>query len=270
MSIALSRSTARTSAQSGGVDIVGFPQLLLTRQCGDPDALFIPLLEAAREALVIAKGFTSQAGSESSMTASKMAGMHIATSFLQDTRFTFAPKNSPTQSHYLLDLDAETIRVRTWLFATGGKRTSSFLVTIDGNFQIGPFTARTAGDDSVIAEFDEQRLRQPEFFSTVLPEECIRFQMNADHFKRFGSLPVAHEASGIRITLAADGDAIPVLVRRVGSSSTYEVVDERTSTRAAMLPHDATVQLEKLLETLANIFDKLSEARAESKKPAIV
>ena len=256
MSYALSRSKTGASAQSGGVDIAGFPQLLLTRQCGDPDALFIPLLEAAREALAIAKGFTSQGGSESSMTASKMAGMHIATSFLQDSRFTFAPKNSQTQSHYLLDLDAETIRVRTWLFATGGKRTSSFMVTIDGNFQTGPFTARTAGDDTVIAEFDEQRLRQPEFFSTILPEECLRFQMGADHFKRFGSLPVAHEPSGIRITLAGEGSSIPILLRKVGASNTYEVVDERTSARAAMLPHDATVQLGKLLETLAKIFDK--------------
>ena len=256
MSIALSKSKTRVSTQSGGVDIVGFPQLLLTRQFGDPDALFIPLLEAAREALAMAKGFTSQSDSASSMTAGKMAGMHIATSFLQDASFTFAPKNSQTQSHYLLDLDAETILVRTWLFATGGKRTSSFMVTIDGNIQTGPFAARAAGDDTVIAEFDEQRLRQPEFFSTILPDECLRFQMGADHFKRFGALPVAHEPSGIRITLAGEAGPIPVLLRKVDSANTYEVVDERTATRTSMLPHDATVQLGKVLEALAKIFDK--------------
>src|SRR5277367_4512090 len=146
------------------------------------------------------------------MTASKMAAMHVATSFLQNPSFTFASKNSQTQSQYFLDLESETIRVRTWLFATGGRRTSSFLVSIDGNFQTGPFTARTAADDMVIAEFDEQRLRQPDFFSTILPDECLRFQMGADHFKRFGSLPVAHEPSGIRITLAGSDGAIPILL----------------------------------------------------------
>jgi hypothetical protein len=80
--------------------------------------------------------------------------------------------------------------------------------------------------------------------------------MGADHFKRFGSLPVTHEASGIRITLPGKSGSIPVLLRKVASSNTYEVVDERTSARAAMLPHDATVQLGKLLEALAKIFDK--------------
>lgn len=252
MPITLSKSKTGTSTQSGGVDIVGFPQLLLTREFGDPEALFIPLLEAAREAVAISKNFATQGGPQ----ASKMAAMHVATSFLHDPSFTFASKNSQTQSLYLLDLDSETIHVRTWLFVSGGKRTSSFLVSIAGNFQTGPFTARTVAEDKVIVEFDEQRLRQPDFFSTILPEECLRFQMGVDHFKRFGTLPIAHEPSGMRITLLGDAGAIPVLLRRVESSNTYEVVDERTSARAAMLPHDATVHLGKLLETLQKIFNK--------------
>jgi hypothetical protein len=35
---------------SAGIEIVGFPQMLYTRTFGDPDTLFVPLLEAARDA----------------------------------------------------------------------------------------------------------------------------------------------------------------------------------------------------------------------------
>jgi hypothetical protein len=39
-----------TGGGSAGIEIVGFPQKLYTRTFGDPDTLFVPLLEAAREA----------------------------------------------------------------------------------------------------------------------------------------------------------------------------------------------------------------------------
>jgi hypothetical protein len=44
---------ARRSEKGGGgaagVEIAGFPQILFTRTFGDPDMLFVPLLDAARE-----------------------------------------------------------------------------------------------------------------------------------------------------------------------------------------------------------------------------
>ncbi len=46
MPIDLSPSKARATAVTGGVAIVSFPQLLMTREFGDPDTLFMPLLKA--------------------------------------------------------------------------------------------------------------------------------------------------------------------------------------------------------------------------------
>jgi hypothetical protein len=44
------RSDQNASGGSAGIEIVGFPQKLYTRTLGDPDTLFVPLLEAARDA----------------------------------------------------------------------------------------------------------------------------------------------------------------------------------------------------------------------------
>src|ERR1700730_14348298 len=44
------RSDQKGTGASAGIEIVGFPQKLYTRTFGDPDTLFVPLLEAARDA----------------------------------------------------------------------------------------------------------------------------------------------------------------------------------------------------------------------------
>jgi hypothetical protein len=73
---------------------------------------------------------------------------------MKDSNFTLVSKNSQTQNDYLIDLDAKTIHLRTWLFATINKRTSTFRVRISGNLETGVFTVRGT-DDAVMAEFDE-------------------------------------------------------------------------------------------------------------------
>lgn len=185
-----------------------------------------------------------------------MSAIYLATSFMKDNHFTLAPLGCQPQTRYVLDLDAESIHVRTWLYATVGKRTSTFLVTVAGNLKTGMYVVRTGKEDSVVAEFDEKRLRTPGFFSTVLPEECLQLQMSMDHFKRFGNLPVAETEDGVRISVPTAGSKIPILLRKKEGPNTWEVLDGRTSNRIIALPPEAAVHLDLLLKALPKLLEK--------------
>ena len=256
MQIELSTSRTRAQAVTGGVDIVGFPQLLLTREFGDPDTLLVPLLKSAREALEASKSLvaTGQGATQANM----MAAIHLATALLKDSNFTLGSKGSQTQNDYLVDLDAKTIHLRTWLFATINKRTSTFRVNISGNLETGMFTVRGGSDDGVLAEFDEARLTQTEFFSNGLSEECLRLQMSKDHFKRFGDMPTAQTQVGVRVNLAAGNGTRPLFLKKKEQSENWEVIDEQTSENLGMLNADAAGHLELLLKALAKSVQKTS------------
>ncbi|MGA2095465.1 MAG: hypothetical protein ABSH39_04140 [Candidatus Acidiferrum sp.] len=254
MSIELFKSKSRTSAVSGGIEVVGFPQLLFTREFGDPDTLLIPLLDAAHEALESTRSLPP--GNSGNGQGGMMSAIYLATSFMKDNHFTLAPLGCQPQTRYVLDLDAESIHVRTWLYATVGKRTSTFLVTVAGNLKTGMYVVRTGKEDSVVAEFDEKRLRTPGFFSTVLPEECLQLQMSMDHFKRFGNLPVAETEDGVRISVPTAGSKIPILLRKKEGPNTWEVLDGRTSNRIIALPPEAAVHLDLLLKALPKLLEK--------------
>ena len=76
------RSDQNASGGSAGIEIVGFPQKLYTRTFGDPDTLFVPLLEAARDAnkmLVRLVGPGEERGN-----AVTLSGTQLASSLLRD------------------------------------------------------------------------------------------------------------------------------------------------------------------------------------------
>jgi hypothetical protein len=66
---------------SAGIEIVGFPQMLYTRTFGDPDTLFVPLLEAARDANKMLTRLTGL--SEERANAVTLSGMQLASSLLR-------------------------------------------------------------------------------------------------------------------------------------------------------------------------------------------
>jgi len=75
------RSDQNASGGSAGIEIVGFPQKLYTRTFGDPDTLFVPLLEAARDAnkmLVRLVGLGEERGN-----AVTLSGTQLASSLLR-------------------------------------------------------------------------------------------------------------------------------------------------------------------------------------------
>lgn len=75
------RSDQNAAGGSAGIEIVGFPQKLYTRTFGDPDTLFVPLLEAARDAntmLTRLIGLGEERGN-----AVTLSGMQVASSLLR-------------------------------------------------------------------------------------------------------------------------------------------------------------------------------------------
>jgi hypothetical protein len=254
MPLNLPESSGRSLAAAGGVEISGFPQLLLTRECGNPDTLFCPLLGSAREALKTCQATVAKPQDKSQVA--QMAAIYLATALLKDVHFTLASKGSQSQNHYVIDFEAETMYLRTWLYATVGTRTSSFLVIIAGNIQTGLFAVRNSSEDGTMVEFDEKRMQQPQFFSSVLSQEYLSAQVSKDHFKRFGNLPMAQAGTGVRMSLALARGTLPILLRKKEASEEWEVIDERTSEHLAVLPRHVSVHLEQLLEALPKVLAK--------------
>jgi hypothetical protein len=253
MPIEISAARTRTQAVTGGVDITGFPQLLLTREFGDPDTLLVPLLKSAREALDACKNLIASGQNESQ--ANMMGAIHLATALMKDSNFTLGSKHSQTQNDYLIDLDAKTIQLRTWLFATINKRTSAFRVRISGNLETGVFTVRGT-DDAVMAEFDEARMTQSGFFANGLSEECLRLQMSKDYFKRFGDMPTSRAEVGVRVNLPNGTGWMPVLLKKKEQTETWEMIDEQTSENRGELAKEASAHLDQLLKLLTKTLQK--------------
>ena len=78
------KTTGRSDNAAGGsagIEIVGFPQMLYTRTFGDPDTLFVPSLEAARDANKMLARLTGLG--EERANAVTLSGMQLATSLLR-------------------------------------------------------------------------------------------------------------------------------------------------------------------------------------------
>jgi hypothetical protein len=73
--------TDKATGGSAGIEIVGFPQMLYTRTFGDPDTLFVPLLEAARDANKMLTRLTGLG--EERANAVTLSGMQLASSLLR-------------------------------------------------------------------------------------------------------------------------------------------------------------------------------------------
>src|SRR5271168_1584884 len=116
----------RTAGGAGGIEIIGFPQVLFTRTFGDPDMLFAPLLDATREASTMIDRLSTQG--EKRENAVTLGGMHLASSLLKDSSFSLVVKGLTHDNMYTVDLSNGTIRVHTRLYAVVGRRASFFKV----------------------------------------------------------------------------------------------------------------------------------------------
>ena len=82
---------------------MGFPQMLYTRTFGDPDTLFVPLLEAARDANKMLARLTGLG--EERANAVTLSGMQLASSLLRDNSFSLVAIGLAHENAYTVDLN---------------------------------------------------------------------------------------------------------------------------------------------------------------------
>ena len=251
VSDATTRSKTGTAGDTAGVDIVGFPQLLYVRTFGDPDTLFMPLLEATREAYGIVERLAGLG--EDRANAAKLSGMQLASSLLQSTTFSLAARGLAQEHVYTIDLNAGTVCVSTRLYSVVSRRTSFFRVEISGKISGGQFVVRNPSLDLVIMQFEEERLKQPAFFSSWLAQECLRAQVDQERFKRMDETIGADAAGEVRLVVTVAGSKIPIALRQKEVGGGWDIIDGRLQEWVGVL----SPEMEKQLGTVTNFIKEL-------------
>jgi hypothetical protein len=211
------------AASVGTVGIVGWPQVLHTRTFGGLDVLFVPLLDIARAMLTFITRM--RAAGETRSQAVSMGGIRLATEILKDPSFTLATRGAEEENKYIIDLDKGTLSVGARLYAVVRHRTSLFRVVIDGNIADGPYVVRNTADNSTIVQVDESQMRQTGYFSTFLPEQCLRKHLARETSSLMEEGKVAE--GEVRITFPISGEVVPFILRRKVVGGEWDIVDGR-------------------------------------------
>jgi hypothetical protein len=240
-------------AAAGGVDIGGFPQILLTRTLGDPDTLFIPLLDAARESHKMIGRLTSRG--ENRANAVVLCGMHLAQYLLQDSSFSLVARGASLENAYFVDFESDALRVNTRLYATVSHRTSYFKVEIEGKISGGPVVVRGLMNNAVLMQVEEERVRQPNFLSTTLPQECLRAQMERERFGRVEE-EGPQASNEIRLMTAINGISVPVVLRQKKGGEQWDIIDGRVQEWAGTLPLEIEQSLGQVILFIHQLLNK--------------
>lgn len=246
----------KQAAAAAGLEIVGFPQFLYTRAFGDPDLLFVPLLELAREA--VSFGERSIALGESREQAIMMSGIRLATSLLADSSFSLSARVLTEDNQYIVDVQNETFSLNTRLYATRSRRTSMFGVEVAGKIRQGPYIVRGTGNDSVMVQIQigDQQLRQPKFFSTLLAEEFLRVKMEQEQAGAYRNIDRAQENADICLTVRVGNRNMPIILRKKEATGNWDVLDRQMCKSIGILSPQTTVHLRELLLALSELIEK--------------
>ena len=233
------------------MEIVGFPQILYIRTCGDPDILFIPLLDAARDAGAMVDRLATQG--ENRTNAAMLSGMHLASTLLKDTSFSLGAKGLSHETAYTVDLDKGTMHMHAQLYSVVSRRTSFFKVELAGKISGGPFVVRNPVQGTVIMQVEEDRLRQPNFFSSSLAQECLRVQMEQERFGHLDETLSPDVHGEIRMSVAVSGNKVPVILRQKEQNGSWDIVDGRRQEWVGTL----TPELEGHLKSVTTFIQEL-------------
>jgi hypothetical protein len=237
------------AASVGTVEIVGWPQVLHTRTFGGLDVLFVPLLDIAREMLTFVGRMT--AAGETRAQSVAMGGIRMATEMLKDPSFTLATRTMDEENKYVIDLDKGTLSAGARLYAVVRHRTSMFKVVIEGKIVEGPYVVRNVVDGSAIVRVDELQMRQSGYFSTFLPEECLRAHLARETASLIDERTAAD--GEVRITVSVNGENVPFILKRKDAGGTWDIVDGRMNQWIGVLPSIAHGHLNQLMQGLALI-----------------
>lgn len=239
---------------AAGVEIAGFPQILFTRTFGDPDMLFVPLLDAAREAYNMIDRLVSRG--EKRDSAVMLSGMQLASSLLRDSSFSLVARGLAHENSYLVDLDNDALLVKTRLFAIVSRRTSFFKVEIAGRLSEGMYVVRNAAQSTVIVQVEEERLRQPNFFSTALAQECLRTQIEQERFGQIDDSTQAQAHQEIRMMVHVTGNKIPVILRQKEKGGSWDIVDGRKQEWVGSVGPELESSLNNVIQSIQGLFEE--------------
>jgi len=245
----LNRGRTEAVASVGTVEIAGLPQALHTRTFGGLDVLFVPLLETAR-AMITFIDRMSAAG-ETRQQAVSMARIRLASEMLQDPSFTLATRDLEEDNVYTIDLENGTLSVNARLYAVVRHRTSLFKIKIDGNIAEGPYIVQNAATGSVVMQVDESQMRQPGYFTTFLPGECLRA-----HIEKEATSTLEKSETGlgeVRIMVPVNGKSVPFLLRQKEGGAGWDIIDASNNQWLGVLPQVALGHLTQLMEGLGRI-----------------
>jgi hypothetical protein len=250
---ATSRTEKSATGGIAGVEIVGFPQILHTRTSGDPDSLFVPLLDAAREGCAMIERLTSQG--ENRANAVMLTGMHLATSLLKDQNFSLVARGTTHETSYRVDFAAGILHANTRLYAVVSRRTSFFKVEIAGNISGGPFVVRNPVQGIVIMQVEEEKLRQPNFFSSWLAQECLRAQMEQERFGRIDETLSSETNGELRLVLTVAGAKVPITLRQKDEGGAWDIIDGKRREWVGTLSADVQEHLKCVTTSIQRLFE---------------
>jgi len=99
---------------------------------------------------------------------------------------------------------------------------------------------------------EEEKLRQPHFFTSGLPNECVRALMDQE---RFGSINDGSAVSGdLRMVIETAVRKIPVVLRARENEPGWDVLDGRQQQRVASLSPEMTAHLTALQGFARGLF----------------
>ena len=244
--------TRAATAAPAGVEIIGFPQVLHTRSYGDPDTLFVPLLDSAREAQRMVERLAGHG--EDKATAVRLSAMQLASTLLRDSGFSLVARGVSQDNMYTVDLDSGTFLVRTRLYAVVSRRMSFFRVEIAGKIADSVFVVRNPVLGSVIAQIEGEQLRRPNFFSSSLAQDCLRAQMEQERFGRFEETAGSEVHREVRLLLSVDGTKIPVSLRQKEDGGRWDIVDGRRQEWVGTLSSEAERSLSEVVRFVQELF----------------
>ncbi len=250
---ATSRGPKTAAGGPAGIEIVGFPQILYTRTMGDPDTLFIPLLDACREASQLIERLCTR--QEDRENATMLSRTHLASVLLRDSAFSLLAKLQSEENFYRVDLGAGTLHLQTRLYAVVSKRAALFRVEVAGKISEGPYAVRNTSKGSVMIQAEESQLRKPNSFSSWLAPECLRVQIEQEQQHRTGQPgPSAPSNGEIQLMIPVSNLEIPVTLRRKADGTAWDIIDGRKGEWVGSLSNEAEASLSEVIRALQDLF----------------
>ena len=242
-----------SSVSAGVIEIGTIPRMFYTPAFGAPDLIFHSLLTDAREAFAMAATPIQQQEKPP-----KDIGFHAATylagTLLRDENFIPARVQSTSGHSYTLDFLADTIQLRTEIYAVQQRSSALFSVKIEGHIKGNAFVVRHVVTDRVLVQVSEEEIQKPNFFSDELPFLCYQVQQDPGLGASVGTAALVDQSLEVRLSIPLAGEVRNVLVQKGKGELQGQIQDAKTGEALCVLPLDSLNNLGQMVETLQKVL----------------